>query len=177
MRRGWSLVETLIVGLVLAFAGAVLFPKWLDSRKSDLEMSAIRVLWQIREAEEILRSNDLDGNGNLDYWTRDVRGLARFRAPGSTSSLIDDRIAQADAACADGRPLHAHLYFMHPKGSVAGRGEEFLVFTRGVPLGSFRNAWGWGSERSHTYKGVEDRRSWSELPTQPAADGWGIACW
>lgn len=184
MRRGWTLVETILLLLVGAVAAAVFLPKWIEARKSDLEMSAIRVMWQIREAEETLKSNDLDGNRRLDYWVRDVRGLARFRAAGATAGLIDDRTAMADAAYANAQPLHSHLFYMHQRDCLSGMAvaadgtaEEFVVYTRGFPLGSYRNIWAWDSERGHTKRGPEESQPWRDLPESPAAAGYATVCW
>ena len=110
--RQYRLVSLLVGALLVAVLALVFMPMWLKARRSDRLHAAIRTFDVIIRAENDLANHDLDGNGAQDYWCRDIRGLARIRARGSTAGLIDERLASADDSYPDARDVYGHVFKM-----------------------------------------------------------------
>ena len=179
--RQYRLVSLLVGTLLVAVLALVFMPMWLASRRQDMKSASIRGLYSIRDAEDLLAANDLDGNRVRDYWTRDIRGLALFRARGAAAGLIDELLAAADCAYPDARPIHGHLYRMHdmdsygePLANAAGMGDNFLVFSRSARFGDFKDIWALSSYRGHLHRGRDEGQPWNQLPAAPSQAGWGI---
>ena len=98
MRKGFTLVELMIVIAIIAIIIAIAIPNLLSGRISANETSAIGTLKQFTSTEAIWLQQGPDGNGIKDYWTYDVSGLHRtLRADALTKvAFIPLDIAQAD---------------------------------------------------------------------------------
>lgn len=68
-KRGFTLIELMIVIAIIAIIAAIAIPNLLDARKAANEASAIASLRAIHSAQNIYREQDKDGNGTLDYAT------------------------------------------------------------------------------------------------------------
>lgn len=66
-RKGFTLIELMIVIAIIAIIAAIAIPNLLDARKAANEASAIATLRAIHSAQNIYREQDKDGNGTLDY--------------------------------------------------------------------------------------------------------------
>ena len=66
-RRGFTLIELMIVIAIIAIIAAIAIPNLLDARKAANEASAIASLRALHSAQNIYREQDKDGNGTLDY--------------------------------------------------------------------------------------------------------------
>ena len=141
-RRGWTIIETLVLLVLGAVGLSLLVPPFLLARRNETTMRALRGFDAIRHAEERLYSTDLDGNRQMDYWTRDIRGLASFK-------VIDSTLAEADDAHVDVLPHENHVFQMlavdengRPLADANGMGERLLyVMYPASDCGPFRHTY------------------------------------
>jgi prepilin-type N-terminal cleavage/methylation domain-containing protein len=108
VRRGFTLIELMIVIAIIAIIAAIAIPGLLASQRASNERNASTSLKTITAAEADFRSNDRDGNKVNDFWTANVAGLYTMTSgaitgaiPNSTTDpsikLIDLSLASADA--------------------------------------------------------------------------------
>jgi prepilin-type N-terminal cleavage/methylation domain-containing protein len=106
-RRGFTLIELMIVIAIIAVIAAIAIPGLLSSQRASNERNASTSLKTLTSAEADFRANDRDGNKINDFWTGDVKGLytmTNATISGGTNStmdpsikLIELSIASADA--------------------------------------------------------------------------------
>ena len=66
-KRGFTLIELMIVIAIIAIIAAIAIPNLKDARKAANEAAAIAWLRTLHTAQNIYREQDKDGNGTLDY--------------------------------------------------------------------------------------------------------------
>jgi len=108
MRKGFTLIELMIVIAIIAVIAAIAIPGLLAAQRSSNERNASTSLKTITTAEADFRSNDRDGNRAMDFWTADVYAL--FGMIGVSGS---NTAAPADSATASN-----HVKLLEP--SLAG---------------------------------------------------------
>src|SRR6476620_6119361 len=106
-RRGFTLIELMIVIAIIAVIAAIAIPGLLSSQRASNERNASTSLKTLTSAEADFRANDRDGNKVNDFWTANVSGLYTMTSAavsGSSNSttdpsikLIELSIASADA--------------------------------------------------------------------------------
>ena len=106
-RKGFTVLEILIVIVVIGIIAALAIPGLISSQRSSYERNSSTSLKTICVAEADFKANDRDSNKVADYWTGDVKGLytmTSYTAPGNAGGttdpplrLIDLSIAAADA--------------------------------------------------------------------------------
>lgn len=116
MKKGFTLIELMIVIAIIAIIAAIAIPGLLAAQRASNERNASASLKTLSTAEADMRSNDRDGNLVNDFWTGDVFGLYGMIPPtGGTTTLpgdgtvatsiiklIEPSVAGADAASASG---------------------------------------------------------------------------
>jgi prepilin-type N-terminal cleavage/methylation domain-containing protein len=101
-RRGFTVIEILIVMVVIAIVAAIAVPGLISSQRASYERNASTSLKTLCVAEADFKTNDRDGNQVNDYWTGDVKGLytlTNCAVSGNTDppiKMIDISIAGAD---------------------------------------------------------------------------------
>jgi len=108
MRKGFTLIELMIVIAIIAVIAAIAIPGLLAAQRSSNERNASTSLKTVTTAEADFRSNDRDGNRTMDFWTADVYAL--FGLIGIQGSST---VAPGDSATASN-----HIKLLEP--SLAG---------------------------------------------------------
>jgi len=179
--RQYRLVSLLVGTLLVAVLALVFMPMWLKARRSEQLGAAIRTWGVIFTAEKDLYNQDLDGNRVQDYWCRDIRGLARIRARGSTAGLIDERLAGADDAYVDVRDVYGHVFKMieldedeQPLAGPSGFGPRCAFCMYSAREGEFKDTYMWVD--GEPWRLSLGRRSLRKLLRYPASEGWCKFC-
>jgi prepilin-type N-terminal cleavage/methylation domain-containing protein len=105
-RKGFTLIELMIVVAVIAVLAAIAVPGIMKSQRSSHERSALTSLKTLAVAEFDFQANDRDGNGIRDLWTGDVAGLYCM-TPVTTAGNTDQPVKLIDGgyAASDSNPL------------------------------------------------------------------------
>ena len=82
-KKGFTLIELMIVIAIIAIIAAIAIPNLIEARKNGNETAAIGALKTIGSAQALFRESDKEGDGNLDYGT-----LSELATAGTTG-LID----------------------------------------------------------------------------------------
>ena len=98
-RKGFTLIELMIVIAIIAIIAAIAIPGLLRARIASNERNASASLKSVVTAEENFRSNDLDRNQVNDYWTGNIAGLYCLQVAATDNpiaALNDIGVASAD---------------------------------------------------------------------------------
>ncbi|HUR39323.1 MAG TPA: prepilin-type N-terminal cleavage/methylation domain-containing protein [Planctomycetota bacterium] len=170
-RRGFTLIELMIVIAIIAVIAAIAIPGLLSSQRASNERNAATSLKTLTSAEADFRANDRDGNKVNDFWTANVSGLYTMTSAAVSGNsngtmdpaikLIELSIASADA---DSTPVaaggeNAVLTQFSVSASKAGYWYQALISDNGVAgpestyrqdtngalaMGSVHNYWKFG---------------------------------
>jgi prepilin-type N-terminal cleavage/methylation domain-containing protein len=167
MRKGFTLIELMIVIAIIAVIAAIAIPGLLAAQRSSNERNASTSLKTITTAEADFRSNDRDGNRTMDFWTLDVYALygmmgitgSSTAPPADTASavnvikLLEPALAGADGltnqaeygnvtfgtAIVNGAPKAGYVFrALHTEETTGGTATTLLNDTDGA--GQFYNA-------------------------------------
>jgi len=89
-RRGFTLIELMIVIAIIAIIAAIAIPGLLSSQRASNERNASTSLKTLASAEADFRSNDRDGNHVNDFWTANVSGLYTMTNSAIASAVPND---------------------------------------------------------------------------------------
>jgi prepilin-type N-terminal cleavage/methylation domain-containing protein len=101
MKKGFTLIELMIVIAIIAIIAAIAIPNLLSGRMSANEASAIGAMKLLTSAEALWVQQGPDGNGIKDYWTYDISCLHRLMR---ADNLTKVAFIPMDLARADVRP-------------------------------------------------------------------------
>lgn len=76
MKRGFTLIELMIVIAIIAIIAAIAIPNLIESRKHSHEAAAIKALRTIISAQSLFREGDKEGDTLYDYGTLTELGNA-----------------------------------------------------------------------------------------------------
>ena len=96
-RVRFTLSQCMAVMVVLAAFCTLSVPGYVASTRTPNERTTSAAVGSLATAEADFRSNDRDGNGIADFWTRDINGLySLLGVDGQPIRLIESDVAAAD---------------------------------------------------------------------------------
>jgi len=107
-KKGFTLIELMIVIAIIAIIAAIAIPGLLSSQRASNERNASTSLKTLASAEADFRANDRDWNHVNDFWTYDIRGLYTLTSAavtgGTPNSTLDPsiKLIELSVASADG---------------------------------------------------------------------------
>ena len=108
-KRGFTLIELMIVIAIIAIIAAIAIPGLLSSQRASNERNSSTSLKTLTSAEADFRANDRDWNHVNDFWTGDVKGLYTMTSaavPSNAGGTVDPplKLIELSIASADGDP-------------------------------------------------------------------------
>lgn len=98
-RKGFTLIELMIVIAIIAIIAAIAIPGILAATRAANERNASGSLKQLGSVEVTFKTSDSDQDALNNYWTADVAGLYHVQPTNATISI---RMIELAVALADG---------------------------------------------------------------------------
>ena len=121
-KKGFTLIELMIVIAIIAIIAAIAIPGLLNSMRGANERNASGTLKSVATAQVDYRSNDRNGDTINNFWVADLAGLYSLAPDAATPlKLIEEPVARADADA-----VGAYVQ------SAAGENTNLVAFTPAV---------------------------------------------
>ncbi len=99
MKKGFTLIELMIVVAIIAIIAAIAIPSLLRARQAANETNASAACKGMTAHQAVFRRTDADGNGVQDYWCADIAAFYAMKdGEGNLLKYIDVAFAKADYA-------------------------------------------------------------------------------
>lgn len=140
MKKGFTLIELMIVVAIIAIIAAIAIPNLLRSRMAANESAAIAACKTFAEAEDIYRRTDWDSDGVLEYATA-INGnnsLFEKNAGSGDLTLVDAAFANAEGDPGTAQPKAGYVFsVMTGQGANApGGSKTYIVAGTGTSVNS-----------------------------------------
>jgi prepilin-type N-terminal cleavage/methylation domain-containing protein len=138
MKKGFTLIELMIVVAIIAIIAAIAIPSLLRSRMAANQTAAAAACKAYAEAQEIYRRTDYDGDGVLEYAQRlkGANSLLEKVADEGDLALIDKVFANAEGDPGDVTPKAGYVFtVMTEQGESATGGARNYIANDNMTLG------------------------------------------
>jgi prepilin-type N-terminal cleavage/methylation domain-containing protein len=136
MRKGFTLIELMIVVAIIAIIAAIAIPSLLRSRMAANQTAAAASCKAFAEAEEIYRRTDWDGDGVLEY-AQVMKGnysLLEKTAGAQDLNLVDKTFAYAEGSDTTAAPKAGYVFtVLTSQGGTSGK--RLYVINSNMTLG------------------------------------------
>jgi prepilin-type N-terminal cleavage/methylation domain-containing protein len=138
MKRGFTLIELMIVVAIIAIIAAIAIPNLLRSRMAANESAAIAACKTFAEAQDIYRRTDWDGDGVLEYslTIKGANSLYEKNANTGDLTLVDSAFANGEGAPGTAQPKAGYVFqVLTGQGASAPGGTKTYVVQGNMTLG------------------------------------------
>lgn len=172
MKRGFTLLEMMIVIGLIAIIAAIIVPGMLTARRSGQETAAIGAMRVYANGQVQYRKTDWDGNGTMEYACPFTN---LYRVGGKPVNLIDGTFAVATDS--SGRPYLGYYYAdaVTIGGAPVAWATDFGLGARPATYNrTGRNSF-IVDTGAKVFSSDQNGLLVTALPVDPAAGGWTLA--